>query len=101
MSADPDRERDISWAVARLEARVLALVGAILGGLGLFALTAVLLLKGGDPVGPHLQLLGQYLWGYTVTWPGALVGAAWGALLGAAVGASIGALYNFIAGLRA
>lgn len=97
---EPEEEREIVWAVARLEARALALVGALLGGLGLFFLTAFLLLKGGAQVGPHLQLLGQYFWGYTVTWPGAFVGFAYGGLTGALLGWLVGALYNLVVGLR-
>jgi hypothetical protein len=93
-------EREIAWAVARLQAGVLALVGALVGGLGLFLMTAWLLIKGGPQVGPHLQLLGQYFYGYTVTWPGTVVGLLYGALVGAVVGWLIGALYNVVAALR-
>jgi hypothetical protein len=94
-------ERQILWAVVRLQARVLALVGGLIGGGGLFLMTAWLLLKGGENVGAHLQLLAQYFYGYSVTWPGAAIGFAYGAVLGAAVGWLIGVLYNLVAGLRA
>lgn len=96
-----NEEREIEWAVARLQARVLAVVGAILGGAVVFLMTAWLLVKGGPEVGKHLQLLGQYFYGYTVTWPGAFVGLLYGAVAGGVVGWVVGAVYNLVAGLRA
>jgi len=86
--------------VARLEARALGLVGAVIGGLGLFVMTAWLLLKGGTQVGPHLQLLGQYFYGYSVTWPGSLVGLIYGALVGGSIGWMVGTIYNRVVWLR-
>jgi hypothetical protein len=56
-----------------------------LGG-SIFVLTAILLLKGGDVVGPNLALLSQFLFGYTVTWPGAFMGLLWGFILGFVLG---------------
>ena len=93
-------EGQIVSAVARLHAGVLALVGAVLGGLVLFLMTVWLLLKGGSPVGPHLQLLAQYFPGYSVTWPGAFVGLAYGAAAGSAAAWLVGMLYNLVAGVR-
>ena len=94
------RESEIVWAVARLHARVLALIGAIVGGLGLFAMTAWLLIKGGAEVGPHLGLLNQYFYGYSVTWQGAFVGLLYGVAVGAIAGWLVGALYNLVVGMR-
>lgn len=51
--------------------------GAVLGGT-ILLMTAALLVKGGEIVGPNLALLGQYFLGYTVTWEGAFIGLAWG-----------------------
>jgi len=87
-------------AVARIHAGILALVGAVLGGAGLFAVTAWLIIKGGPTVGPHLQLLGQFLYGYRVTWVGCFVGLFYGALIGGAIGWTIGAVYNGVVALR-
>lgn len=55
--------------------------GVVLGGL-LFVLTAILLLKRGYPLGPHLALLGHFLFGYAVSWAGSIVGLVWGFGLG-------------------
>jgi hypothetical protein len=91
---------EVSRAVVRLHAGVLAVVCAMLGGLGLFAMTAWLLIKGGPQVGLHLQLLGHYFIGYSVTWPGSLVGFCYGVLLGGVVGWTVGTIYNSIVGIR-
>lgn len=95
-----DEVRRLTKAVVRIQAGVLGLVCAVLGGLTIFLMTAWLLIKGGPNVGTHLQLLGQYFYGYSVTWTGSLVGLAYGALVGGVAGWLIGAVYNAVAGLR-
>lgn len=100
MNAPPDDSREVLWEVARLHAGVLGFVGAVLGGAAIWMLTVWLVLKGGPTVGAHLQLLGQYLYGYTVSWTGSFIGACYGALVGGAIGWVIGAVYNLVVGLR-
>jgi len=99
MSRDADtREADILAAhVARLRASVMAATFALLGGVGMFVATAWLLIRGGDPVGPHLSLLANYFPGYSVTWGGACIGLAWGALVGGLAGWSLATIYNRLA----
>ncbi|HVP31950.1 MAG TPA: hypothetical protein VMW35_22610 [Myxococcota bacterium] len=97
--------QDAEWeivhhAVARLRARVMAAVFAMVGGGLLFVATAWLLLRGGPNVGAHLGLLRHYFPGYSVTWTGALVGLCYGAVVGAALGFSMAWLYNRVADLR-
>ena len=96
----PDAAEAVIRNVARIHALILALVCALICGVGLFTLTAWLILKGGPVVGPHLALLGQYFPGYAVTWPGSIAGLFYGALVGAAIGWIIGAVYNGVAVLR-
>jgi hypothetical protein len=91
---------ELSRMIIRLQAGVLAVVCAVIGGLGLFIMTAWLVIKGGRTVGPHLRLLDQYLVGYSVTWRGSFIGLVYGALLGAIVGWTIGTIYNMVAGAR-
>jgi hypothetical protein len=91
---------ELSREVIKIQANVLAVVCALIGGLLLFTMTAWLLIKDGPNVGAHLRLLGQYLVGYSVTWTGSLVGFLYGALIGAAVGWVIGKIYNGVAGFR-
>jgi hypothetical protein len=76
----------LARAFARFDPVALGVAGGAVTGLLLFAATAVLLLKGGAEVGPTLTLLNQYFPGYSVTWPGALVGLGYGAGMGFVVG---------------
>ena len=87
-------------AVIRLRSRVLAMVSAMLGGTGLFFATAWLVVRGGQQVGLHLGLLGNYLPGYSVTWPGAFLGFFYGALVGAVLGWSVAQVYNRVSEYR-
>ena len=90
----------IETAVARLRAGILAVVFGMVGGAGLFVATAWLLIKGGENVGATLGLLGNYLPGYAVTWPGAVVGLLYGAAIGAAMGWTLARVYNRLARRR-
>lgn len=87
----------IHAAVARLRAGILAVVFAMMTGTGLFVATAWLLIKGGQNVGATLGLLGNYLPGYSVTWPGAVIGLLYGAAIGGAGGWSLARIYNRLA----
>ncbi len=87
-------------AAARLHRMTLCLTFAVIAGLSIFMVTAILLLKGGKSVGPHLALLGQFFPGYTVSWTGSLVGFFWGALLGGILGFIFGSVYNQVVDLR-
>jgi len=91
---------DVRRAVARIQRGVLALVFALIGGVGLFTMTALLLIRGGQLVGLHLGLLGQYFPGYSVTWGGSLVGLLYGAVVGWVGGWLIGTIYNGVVDLR-
>lgn len=90
----------IEAAVARLRAGILAIVFAMLGGTGLFVATAWLLIKGGENVGATLGLLGNYLPGYAVSWPGAFVGLVYGAVIAGAMGWTLARIYNRLARIR-
>ena len=60
-----------------LHKRALGVAFGVVGGLLVFALTAFhLILLDRDPTG--LRLLGEYFFGYRVTWAGAFIGAFWG-----------------------
>jgi hypothetical protein len=86
----------VSKVVVRIQAGALAVVCGVLMGAGLFVMTVWLLIKGGPRVGLHLQLLGQYFPGYSVTWTGSLVGLFYGALTGGVIGWAIGSIYNCV-----
>jgi hypothetical protein len=78
----------------KLNARAWGIAIGLLLGLGLFAATVVLLIKGGTTVGPHLALIGAYLPGYSVTWGGAVIGFVYLFVIGYAIGRLIGGVYN-------
>ena len=86
--------------MVRIERAVLTLVFALFGGLGLFSMTALLLIKGGQLVGLHLALLGHFFPGYSVTWGGSVVGLFYGAVVGGASGWLLGTVYNAVVDLR-
>ncbi len=100
MRTNPGDEDRLFSGVLWLNARVLGLALGMILGLGLFVATNWLVLKGGDPVGPHLQLLGQYFIGYRVSFLGSLIGFAYGFALGALSGSLLGWIYNRIVRFR-
>lgn len=87
----------IHAAIARLRAGVMAIVFGGVGACAIFLATAVLLVQGGENVGANLGRLAWYLPGYTVSWPGALLGGFYGLLLGASVGWITAFVYNRVA----
>jgi hypothetical protein len=95
-----DEMREVSQVVVRLHATVLAVVGAVVTGMGLFIVTVWLVLKGGPQVGMHLQLLRHYFIGYSVSWSGSLIGLCYGALTGGVIGWSVGKIYNGVLLMR-
>ncbi len=93
-------EKSVRIRLILLNATVQAVAFGAVCALGVFLATAWLLLKGGDVVGPHLALLGQYFVGYRVSWLGSVVGAAWGFAFGFTAGFVISTIYNRIASSR-
>jgi hypothetical protein len=104
MNARDDRliteDEKLFTGVLLLNAKVVGLVLGILFALGIFVATNWLVIKGGERVGPHLQLLSQYFIGYKVTFLGSLIGAVYGFAVGTLCGALIGWIYNKIASFR-
>ena len=84
------RLHEQSWGIA---------LGSVLG-LGLFVATNVLVLRGGDTVGPHLSLLSVYFPGYSVTVLGSLIGFVYAFVIGYAGGRIVVTLYNQISDMR-
>ncbi|MEE8130935.1 MAG: hypothetical protein V3T48_11625 [Vicinamibacterales bacterium] len=93
MALESDEEI-LRRAVLRMNVRGWGVTVGLLLGASLFVATNVLVLRGGDLVGPHLSLLGAYFPGYAVTFVGSLVGFVYAALLGYLVGWTVGAVYN-------
>lgn len=93
-------ERLVLVELMRLNGVILGVILGLLFGLGVFLATIILLLKGGNPVGPHLALLGQFFIGYRVTFAGSIIGFLYGCGLGFVVGYMIAGLYNWMANFR-
>jgi hypothetical protein len=91
---------EISHALARIRTWALAIVCAMIGGAGLFVMTAWLLINDGPQVGQHLQLLSIYFIGYSVTWWGSVVGLFYGTLCGGVIGWAVGTIYNLVVKIR-
>lgn len=93
-------EQLIVTAFARLRVIPLGVSIGLVWGLGLFVATAFLLVQGAlvpgdEPIGTHLNLLGHYFPGYTVTWSGSLLGFLYGMCLGFLLGVVTAAFLNF------
>ena len=98
--ASNSEEELIKQAVLRLNGHVLGFVLGVIGALGIFVATNWLVIKGGEVVGPHLGLLSQFFIGYSVTFVGSLVGAAYCFVMGYLSGLLIGWVYNAVVFLK-
>ena len=73
-------------AFAKLDRFAFGLSTGAMSGVLLLLGTLLLLLKGGDVVGPNLQLLNQYFPGYSVSITGSILGSCYGFVTGFVVG---------------
>ena len=87
-------DQALAVAIRRLNARAWGWAFGLLFASGLFLATVFLLIKGGENVGTHLNLIGIFFPGYSVTWFGAVIGFIYAFVLGYAVGRLIGTVYN-------
>ncbi len=93
-------EEIIRNAVVQLNGHILGFVLGMIGALLLFVATNWLVLKGGEVVGPHMGLLDQFFIGYSVTFVGSLVGAAYAFVIGYVSGLFIASVYNLVVSWR-
>jgi hypothetical protein len=93
-------EQLILTRALHLNAVVQGIVTGLVLGLGIFVATNWLVLKGGERIGPHLALLGQYFIGYRVTFVGSLIGLVYGGILGYLIGYTVARIYNAVADMR-
>ena len=101
MAADTkDLEKVVLTRLVRLNATVQSIVAGLVAGLAIFIATNWLILKGGNIVGPHLSLLGQFFIGYRVTFVGSLIGFAYAFVSGFVIGYGVTSLYNYIVDLK-
>ena len=93
-------DKTLARAILRFNGNILGLVFGTVGALVVFLATNWLLIKGGHPVGPHLSLLGQFFIGYSVTFVGSLIGAAYAFVCGYLAGLIVAYVYNGVARLK-
>lgn len=82
---------------ARMDVVALAIATGAVSAIGLFLMTITLLMKGAPPgvqIGTHLGLLDVYLPGYSVSWRGSIIGAAYAWIIGALIGSVWAVLWN-------
>jgi glycosyltransferase involved in cell wall biosynthesis len=92
--ANSSTRKILGQAFAKLDAVALgAGVGTVWGGV-IWAMTVILLVKGGDHIGPKLSLLSQFFPGYSVTWTGSLIGFGYGLVTGFLFGFSFACSRN-------
>jgi protoporphyrinogen oxidase len=100
-SVAPQRLVDLLQdAFARYDPVALGTAFGSVAGVGLFLASAVLLLRGGEVVGPNLALLANYLPGFGLTWPRAALGAIEAAGVGFALGYGLAHLLNALVTLQ-
>jgi protoporphyrinogen oxidase len=85
-------------AFARYDAIALGFALAIPAAFGLFAATAILLIKGGPAVGANLALLSNYIVGFQVSWAGAFIGFVEVGVIGFGFGWTMAKLINAVVG---
>lgn len=90
-------EDDVRNTLLKLNSRAWGIALGLLFGVGLFLATILLVVRGGNEVGPHLNLLGMFLPGYRVSVAGAFIGFAYLFAIGYAIGRLIGSVYNAMA----
>lgn len=81
-----DIARELQLAFAPIHKRAFGIAVGTTLALVLAILTVVQLLVIGPGQPPNIELLRQYFWGYSVSWPGVLIGAFWGGVVGFVIG---------------
>jgi hypothetical protein len=101
MAKDADTlEKTMTRRVLRIREFPQALAVGILCAIGLFVATNWLVIKGGERVGEHLSLLRYYFVGYSVTFLGSFVGAAWAFAAGFGGTYLVSRVYNLVVEFR-
>lgn len=86
MTSSPAMPAEIlARAFLPLHKRAFGMATGTAAAITIFVITAVTVLRQPQP-GVDLELLAQYFAGYTVTWRGAVVGAAWAGFVGFTMG---------------
>ena len=93
-----DGTETLLLAFAPLHKRAMGTAVGVAMAVAVFLVTAIPLLRGGEHL--PLLLLAQYFHGYTESWPGALIGAAWAGFVGFVLGWFLAFSSNFVLAVR-
>lgn len=91
---DAQELQQVRKALLKMNEQGWGIAIGLLLGFSLLAATIILIIKGGDVVGPHLGLLSVYFPGYSVTPIGSLVGFVYAFVLGYGIGRTVSVIYN-------
>ena len=94
VDADPI-ERTLRLAFAPYHKRALGVAAGLVAGLTVFMVT-VFHVVAQPPGAPNIELLGQYFYGYDVTWRGAVVGAWWSFVAAFVAAWFVAFVHNFV-----
>jgi hypothetical protein len=89
-----DELRQVNKTLLRMNEQGWGIALGLLTGVGLFAATNILVLRGGEVVGPHLALLAIFFPGYRVTFLGSFVGFVYAFVVGYGFGRTVSGIYN-------
>ena len=89
-----EEARVVRKRLMRIQEQGWGIAFGLIAGLGLFAATMILVIRGGAVVGPRLGLLALYFPGYSVTFLGSFIGFVYAFVGGYAVGRAIATIYN-------
>ena len=98
LTADPSLPPHLQLAFAPVHKLALGVAVGLVSALVIVAVTAFQIIAA-PPNAPELSLLGEYFYGYTVSWPGAAVGGFWGFVTGFVAGWFVGFVRNFVLAL--
>lgn len=98
----PERAPTVAFMIMTMFGRAHTLAaagaGAFVCALAICVATLILVIKGAGPgyeVGPNLSALQLFWPGYSVSWPGAFVGAFYASIIGAIGGFLVAMFWNF------
>jgi len=89
-----DEIQAITKSLVRFSEQGWGLAFGSVAAFGLFFATIWLVIKGGINVGEHLNLLGVYLPGYSVSYVGSVIGFVYAFVIGYGAGRTIASVYN-------
>lgn len=98
LTADSSLPPSLALAFAPVHKLALGVAVGLVCALLVSAITAFQLVVA-PPDAPELNLLAQYFYGYSVTWPGVAVGAFWGFVTGFVAGWFVAFVRNFVLAL--